>query len=251
MLLWSYSLYCYDVSFLVVATCSLHNDLVKKMTNPSSQGIGKFRSTCQDLWELGRQAWYVPFLWSLAWFSYWIFHDVIVLNQLTQGTPVDFLGVSISISALLFAGYISGKSMTKRLVEKAAGAVEMLKEKFSFRKSFDDNKSTWIPPQKLRQKIMVEKTEHLKREIEREEPLEIGPGQELFSMSDEPVQLSIPSSALSSRTRQLEKAQKIQGISSNCLVCPDLLSCSERQNRKVESVTPCPYAKGLSSKGFS
>ncbi len=177
------------------------------MTNPNSQGIGRFRSTCQDLWSLGMQAWYVPFVWSLAWFSYWTFHDALVLKQITQGTPSALLGLSISISALLFGGYVSGKPVTRRVVEKATGFVGMLKRKFLFRGSFDDNVGARVPPQEIHQEVSSRSSLNLDKG--RDEPSETGPGK----------------------------------MPSDCLICPKLLSCNERLNRGVKSATCCPLAE--------
>ncbi len=191
----------------MVVACSLCDELVKKMSNPSSQGIGKFRSTCQDLYSLGKQAWYVPFIWSLAWFSYWTFHDALVLKQITQGTPSALLGLSISISALLFGGYVSGKPVTRRVAEKANGFVGMLKRKFLFRGSFEDSLGAPVPPQEIHQEVSSRSS--LNPEVGRDEPNETGLGE----------------------------------ISSDCLVCPNLLGCNERLDRRGESVTRCPLTK--------
>lgn len=226
----------------MAVTRSLIDDLVKKMTNLRLQGIGRFRSTCQDLWLLGKQAWYVPFLWSLAWFSYWVFHDAIVLKQVTQGTPSDLLGVSISISALLFAGYISGKSITKIVVEKATGVAAMLGKKFPFSKFFDDNKVTRILPQKLQQEMTVKESQRSEPEIELE-AVEIDSEEEFYENPDEPVQPSVSPHSLLSHARQPHEGRKIQEISADCLICPNLLRCNERQNRGVEFVTRCPLAR--------
>ncbi len=176
------------------------------MTNPSSQGIDKFRSRCQDLCSLGKQAWYVPFVWSLAWFSYWTFHDALVLKQITQGTPSALLGLSISISALLFGGYVSGKPATRRVVEKATVFVGLLKRKFLFRGSFDDNAGA-MAPQEIHQEVSSRSS--LNPEIGRDELNESDLGK----------------------------------TSSDCLVCPNLLGCKERLNRGIDLVTRCPLAK--------
>lgn len=87
--------------------------LVARLSS-SKDAITKFKSKCNGIWSIIKQVWYVPFIWSLAWFSYWIFQEAIVMGQpLTQGSTFNQIGLAVSIVAVLLAGYISGKSGEK------------------------------------------------------------------------------------------------------------------------------------------
>ena len=89
----------------------------------SKDSIKKFQGKCRGLWLIIKQVWYMPFIWSLAWFSYWLFQESIVMGQqLTQGSTFNQIGLAISIVAILIAGCMSGKSGEKNIkkTEKVA-----------------------------------------------------------------------------------------------------------------------------------
>ena len=57
----------------------------------------------------------MPFIWSLTWFSYWIFHDVVVLKTPPiQVNPLNYVGSIISIAFILAATQI-GRSIQTAL----------------------------------------------------------------------------------------------------------------------------------------
>ena len=216
--------------------------LPKRSTlNEATTGI---KRRCKSIWLLIKQVWCIPFIWSLGWFSYWIFYSVIVLNQLlTQVNPLNYVGIAISIGALLIAGYISGKSINKKVVEKISVIFD-LKKIFSFRKAHDEKKAR---RQSLTQKFMrrtkVEQLEPLEPQINHSSIIEQGQIQTADEPSEESVQISATPRVLASQSKHPDQTCESQVILPECLVCPNLVNCTHRQNRTVDSETPCPFAK--------
>ena len=226
-----------------MANCNREDVLLPKRStlNESTTGI---KRRCKSIWLLIKQVWYIPFIWSLGWFSYWIFYSVIVSNQLlTQVNPLNYVGIAISIGALLIAGYISGKSLNKKVVEKISLILD-LKKIFSFRKAHDEKKAR---KQSLTQKFMrrteVEQPEPLEPQINHSSIIEQGQIQTADEPSQEPVQISATSRVLASQSKHPDQTCESQVILPECLVCPNLVNCTHRQNRTVDSETPCPFAK--------
>lgn len=195
----------------------------------SNETITKFKGKCRDIWSFIKKVWYVPFIWSLAWFSYWMFYGAIVFNQaLTHGDPLNYLGAAISIAALLIAGYVSRKSKEKLV---------------SLGKAPEREKIHAPPlPQKPMQKIKIEKTEHVEPKTKDQSLIEMNPLQESSEMPQKPPPPPSTTSAFHNRIYQTTQAPKSQVIASECLTCPNLVDCKHRQNRTNES-GPCPFAK--------
>jgi len=212
--------------------------------------LTELKSRCEDLWLLTRQVWYVPFFWSLAWFSYWIFYDVIVLNQpLTQGNPLNHLGAAISITALLIAGCISAKSKKETVIAKRGGAVinpikELLFHKILGKKNDQRQPLLQKPAQKTTmERLEQRKSQILKPEKKSQSLFKTSQVQKLPETPQKPAQIPTSPRAFSSQIKQPVQTQKSREIPSECLVCPNLLSCNHRKSRPIESKSPCPYTK--------
>jgi len=211
----------------------------------------ELKSRCEDLWLFGKQVWYVPFFWSLAWFSYWISRDAILFNQpLTQVNPLNHLGAAISITALLIAGFTSAKSKKRAVIAKPAVAV-INTNRESCKIPDEKNDQRRILPQKLVcaliLKTTMEKREKLKRQILKlqkkcQSIFKTSRIQKLPETPQELAQTATSPRALSSQTEQPVQTQKSGEIPLECLVCPNLLNCNHRKSRSTESKTPCPYA---------
>ncbi len=211
--------------------------------NETTTGI---KRRCKSIWLLIKQVWYIPFLWSLAWFSYWIFYSVIVSNQLlTQVNPLNYVGIAISIGALLIAGYISGKSINKKVVEKIS-IIFNLKKIFSFRKTRNEKKArSHSLTQKFMPRNKVEQPKPLKPQINHASIIEQGQIQTPYEPIQEPVQVSATPRVLASQSKHPDQTRESQEIGPECLVCPNLVNCTHRQNRIIDSETPCPFATNL------
>jgi hypothetical protein len=216
------------------------------MANSTSSGATtKFKDKCRDIWLFIKQVWYVPFIWSLAWFSYWICHDAIILGQpLPQITRTNFVGVTISIAAILFAGFIHRKSSEK--IAKKTGITEIEKKNsLKFNKTLSEKESQNM----LLSEYSMEKTNFQKSEqsippIETHlsiEPSQIDNPNEVVDV--EKGLAPAPSRNVSNQVKKGGQAELHQDIPLDCLICPNLASCNQRQKRTAGSKTPCPFAK--------
>jgi hypothetical protein len=220
-----------------------HNHKVKElMSRPKktklsalNQSMANFRSKCGIIWSVCRQLWYIPFLWSLAWYSYWIFHSAIVLNTpILQGNILDYLGAAVSVAALLVAGY-RGRTPIRRSGETAS-------ERLSFQKIAKNSQNQplslkQIRPPQLKHQQLIEPNQ-----LQKENRLTQKPSQSLSRIS-----------ASSSSIAQSGKGDTSENMDSECLTCLNLINCTYRQRRAIElrsqtKGTPCNYAAKLSSK---
>ena len=212
--------------------------MVKKLINHSRESKSK------DIWLYIKQVWYMPFIWSLAWFSYWIFHDVIVYNHsIFQLSTLNYFGVAISISALLIAGYVYGRSHKKQ-VEKTAEAGIKAKNLFVFRKAFVKKSSQEsLLPQENMHKIQGTKLEQLAPKLKNHSPIETSQTQKPNAVASESTQTPSIIGTSPSQVNLTNQTKKSQEIPSDCLICHKLAKCDQRQKRTNKMGIPCPYAK--------
>jgi hypothetical protein len=72
------------------------------LTNPKAS-LTKYK----EIWHFYKRTWYVPFIWSLTWYSYWILRDIAVWHKpLNQMNPTNCAGTIISIAFILSATQI-------------------------------------------------------------------------------------------------------------------------------------------------
>jgi hypothetical protein len=203
-----------------------------------NQTILDLSNRCRDIWLLYKQIWYVPFIWSLSWYSFWIVHSAVVFNKpLVQGNPLNFFGAIISIAALLLA-VPRFRTIIRKTSVLVGVHIKSRRIGFSWRK-------------KLVQNIQVEKPMQQKLQVKYQSPIKRNQTANL----ERPKQLKQPSSslrALSGSTNYSNQHQLSQEIPAECLTCANLISCDYRQNRSVDSETqvqkrvPCRFAVELS-----
>jgi len=198
--------------------------------------LTRFRRTCRDLWQIAKQVWYVPFIWAFAWFSFWIFRDVIVLKHtLTQGNPSSYVGAAISITALLVAGIVAANSRKKRLLEKASPAEINPIKTHVFREARDDGSRA--------KNAMVEGKQQPKPFMRRRSSIETDQVQNLYDGPRNLAKTQTNPPILLGQNQHFDQIQKPRDEPSDCLICPRLLTCNYRKNRTLESATPCPFGK--------
>ena len=196
-----------------------------------------FSNRCSEIWLLYKKIWYVPFIWSLTWYSFWIVYSAVVFNNpLGQGNLINYFGAIISIVALLLA-----VPRFRTIIRKASVVGVRIKSRqigFSWRK-------------KLGQNIQVEKPMQQKLQVEYQSPVKRSQTANL----ERPEQLKQHSSSLrdlSASTNYSNQHQFSEEIPAECLRCANLIGCDYRQNRFVDSETqvqksvPCPFAAELS-----
>jgi hypothetical protein len=205
-----------------------------------NQAVAGVSNSCRDVWLLYKQLWYVPFFWSLTWFSYWILREVFVLNApLHQVDAVNYFGAIASITTLLLAVPRIRTKISKTCVPVGTQIGMKIKNAF-FIGGVHIKKSSpmtiFSSEKKLSQNIQVKKPMQQKLQVQYQSPIKISQTEKLES----PKQLKQPSSSLStlSSTGKYSNQHPLsQEIPSECLTCANLISCDYRKNRFVESET--------------
>jgi len=217
--------------------------LIAKLS-ASDEAISKLEKKCRNIWSIIKQVWYVPFIWSLAWFSYWLFQECIALGQpLAQGNPFNILGLFASIAAILAAGYISGKSHKKNLEISGKAGIE---DKSSFtllEASLRSDSQGVLHSQRVVQKAQYDKSEKPESQLGNYTPTETNQINRLNDKHLKPVRpLEIIENSQTQGDQSIQ-AKKHQEIASECLICPNLTSCDQRKRMTADSKTPCSYAR--------
>lgn len=208
------------------------DDVPVAKLSSSNEAVTNVKSKCAELWSLVKQVWYVPFIWSLAWFSYWIFQEKIVLSHpVTQGNYLNYFGFAISIMAILAKGWLSKKSR-KENAEKT-------------RKTIIDESNSPESNERLRE-IMSKESKYWESEQLKPKPkpcLSIDKIQ-IQEPTDTPIESvgsPIPTRKTSSKEVNLNQNMH-QEIPTDCLLCPNLTNCDQRQKRLDDPGIPCPLA---------
>jgi len=198
-----------------------------------NQTMANFKAKCQPAWLIIKQTWYIPFLWSLAWYSYWIFHSAIVLKiPFYEGNTSNYVGVAVSVTALIVAGY-----RARHPIKKSVGiAAHSLLRKPTHTTQTDHPKQ---PVPNLKQTQTIET-----RQVQKEINPVIRTAQTGKSVT----------SLYNGHDNKSAPPQSSRDFSSECLTCPNLISCTYRQKRTVElstqngNNTPCSYKSVVSKR---
>ena len=203
----------------------------------------------KDILLVAKQIWYIPFFWSLAWFSYWIGYSFFVYNQtLSQINPEYYYGMTISVAAILIARYVSGKSKSTVKKTKVASSVE---KEFSLRNSLNEgNGQSQFFNHDVKDRPEMEAVGQ-KPHINQQSLIETfqleRPWRKPWERSEEQPQerATIPATTPtpSNQVKQHDQPCKPPETSSDCFVCPNLMNCTQRQKRVNNSNTPCPFTK--------
>jgi hypothetical protein len=134
-------------------------------------------------------------------------------------------------------------------VEKTKTELSTEKE-LSFRNIPDEKKY-----QKSSNKIFWHKTNtenrgHPTPPKEKQPPIQKSQIQKPNNLNQESLTRSVTANTLSSQLEQSDQTHKIQETPSDCLVCPNLVNCTTRQKRIIDSETPCPFAKNSNKDSF-
>lgn len=204
----------------------------------SNQTVTKFKSKCSEIWSFIKQVWYVPFIWSLAWFTYWIVQENVILgNPITQGSYLNYIGFTISTIAIVVKGWISKKSNMENVEKK--GKIGIKDNSTEFHETLSDE------PFKESQYMEFEQSkpqpEHYSSidDYQSQQPTET----HLESIMD-PMS---PSEFSPSKVAGFNQNSH-QEIPSDCLICPNLANCDQRQKRSSDPGEPCPFASAKPKK---
>jgi hypothetical protein len=241
-------LFLFHKSFFRVIPVYTYNRLVtnvgsrtkKTFANVKLPGLNQtilvLNNKFRDIRLVCKQIWYVPFIWSLSWFSFWILRDVVVLNKsVVEANPVNYFGAIISIVALLLAVPSFGTIIRKTSV--LVGTQIGMRTKNAFFLIGVHIKSGRIRfprRKKLVQNIKVDKLMQQKLRLKHQSTIE----KSQTAMLETPKQLKQPSSSLKTfpgRNDYSGQHQLPQEIPAECLTCANLVNCDYRRNGFIES----------------
>ena len=208
----------------------------------------------KETWVICKQIWYIPFIWSLAWFSYWIGYNLFIYKlSLTQIDSLYFYGLTISVAFLFVAGYISGKKNNKTTFKKNSEIAPRPEKEFQLR----------LPPDKWgHQKQSIteepepvigtneEKPVHPTPPIIRDSLMEKSKVHRSYRLHTKPADITTASGSSSGPVKSPDQTCKHQEAPSDCMVCPNLLNCPQRMIRIAHPGTPCPLEKETNKDSF-
>jgi hypothetical protein len=204
-----------------------------------------------------KQMWFVPFFWSLTWFSYWIIRDIFVLNtSLTQIKPLNLAGAVFSISVLILATPRLGTSIRKKaILIRTHRGINTKKDLIhthvrpnNYERSTSIHNMKNIAPTTQVEKIHLEKTQRKYQSPFRRKEI-VKPK----NVSEKITKSQSVANALSSSASYSRQNQMSQEISAECLTCANLVNCNHRRYDRDESPlqnrknSECPLMKKLSS----
>ena len=189
----------------------------------------------RDILSILKQMWFVPFFWSLTWFSYWIIRDILVLNaSLTQVKPINLAGEAVSISVLLLVvprlgTFIRKKSITLGTclainIKKAFVNARVRFSKTSIITHFHNAKNDTRPIQ-----AEIGNTEKL--QVEHQSSFGKNETTKPKNLTEKITKAQSITSAISSNASYSPQKRMSQEIASECLTCANLISCN---NRRIE-----------------
>jgi len=203
----------------------------------SNEAASEYKSKLAELWSFIKQVWYVPFIWSLAWFSYWIFQETVILGHpVTQGSSFNYIGFTISMIAIILKGWVSKSN--KENFEKRE---EILRRKDMLTK-FHTTQAEM--PSKETQYLEFE---HLKPQPEHYSLIDEDQTEQLTETDIDSIRSPIFTSEISPSKVDSVSQNTDQEIPSDCLLCPNLANCDQRKKRSNEPGTPCPLGSTTSN----
>jgi hypothetical protein len=214
-------------------------------------GLGR---TCRNIFSLYKQIWYVPFFWTLTWYTYWILRAILFLNTPpTQVNPVNYTGAAISTTILLIATPRLGTTIRKNSIIVATRVGIKIK-KMLFQAHFLTSNESSTSVSKIKpdvQSIQGETSKPQELRIEYQASIDKSMGEKLEQQPQELMPPRSGVSTLASKVRYSDQQHVSQEISAECLTCANLISCNHRRSEPVENQAQdsengkCPFAEKL------
>ena len=211
-------------------------------------GLG---SKSKNIFLLCKQIWYVPFFWSLTWFSYWIIREILFLNRsLLQVNSLNFIGAGVSISVLILATPRLGTTIRQKCMNVGVRTGINIKKAFTRKNFHTKSISKSISYSKIKKNVEGMQVETSKpQEPHTQYPSLFGKN-ERDTLEQVEVKSQLGARAYSGSVSYSEPHQTSQEIASECLTCANLISCKHRRTDSVESQfqdVGCPLVKQLTS----
>jgi hypothetical protein len=229
-----------------------------KLYTPSQTTINPIY-TIKNILLLCKQIWYVPFFWTLTWFTYWILRATIILNMpLTQQNPLDLTGAAISTSILILAIPRLGTTIRKNSVLAAKNAATNIKMAFihTFHTRFHaENRTPSISQSKVMNNMQNIRASTFKLQAPPiSHQASIGSGRE--KLEGVPEKLMLPRSEPSAEAGDIGYAvgnTLSLELPMECLTCENLIRCRHRRSQRLEAQTTgfqigkCHFARNIST----
>lgn len=203
----------------------------------SNEATTELKRKFAELWSFIKQVWYVPFIWSLAWFSYWIFQENVILSHpVTQGNYFNYVGFTISMIAIIVKGWIS-KSNRENIEERAKifGSKNASSKFHTTQSEMPSTETQYL------------EFEHLKPQPEHYSLIDEDQTEQLTETDIDSTRSPIFTSEISPSKVDRVSQNTDQEIPSDCLLCPNLANCDQRKKRSNEPGTPCPLGSTTSN----
>jgi hypothetical protein len=231
---------------------------------PIPKVIPTILNRLNDIWHTYKQIWYVPFIWSFTWYSYWIIFDVAVWNRpLAQLNLWNCIGATTSAIFLLAAspfrrhlqkGVVFAKTAFLSASKEREGArelsrlqaavatLEQEKETLNSRLISIGNELLFTieQPENVPNPEYLKTLENRNRDLTTtlQEPqalqsIDTGWTSHATKESQAKLQTQQPSSPVSSTLPSFDcpcPNGMYEGMD-QCLICPNLIDCTYRKNK--------------------
>jgi hypothetical protein len=239
----------------------------KLLSLPMPKVILTILTRLSDVWHTYKQIWYVPFIWSFAWYSYWIIFDIAVWNKpLAQLNLLNCIGATTSAIFILAASPIR-RRLQKGVVFAKTAFLSASKEREGTRElSRLQTKVTTLEQEKetlnsrlisignelsfTKEQLKSAPTPEYVKTLENrnldltttlQEPQALqssdtGWTRRATKESQAKPQTQQPSSPVSSTLPSFDcpRQNGIYGGMDQCLICPNLIDCTYRRNKSSE-----------------
>jgi hypothetical protein len=181
-----------------------------------------------DVWQTYKQIWYVPFIWSFMWYSYWIIFDSVIWNKpLAQFNLLNYIGATTSAIFVLAASPIRRRLQKGVVFAKTHLGRGIHMASVLFRNQIKKRISHAIVPlgDPKPQEPQVLQSSHTGRTKRVTESSQAKPRTQQLSSR---VSQTLPSFDCS-------RQNGMSGGIDQCLICANLIDCTYRRNKSSES----------------
>jgi len=212
--------------------------LIPNKLNPSlsmPRVIPAILTRFSDVWQTYKQMWYVPFIWSFAWCSYWIIFDSAVWNK-----PLAQLNLLNCIGAAASAIFILAASPIRRHLQKGVVFVRThlgrgLHRAFVLFGNKIRKRLSHIALRRKREPSQAEKPKLQEPQVVKSS--HTGQTRRVTKLSQAKPQTQQPSSPVSSTLPSFDCSSQngASGGMDQCLICANLINCTYRRNKSSGS----------------
>jgi hypothetical protein len=236
---------------------------------PMPKVIPTILTKFDDVWQTYKQIWYVPFIWSFMWYSYWIIFDSVVWDKpLVQLNLLNCIGATTSAIFILVAPPIrrhlkKGVAFARTHLSKGTHITTALLENQIRKRISEKRISHAIIPlgNQIRKRIshaivplgnqIRKRTSHIalrrgrgpsqveKPKLQEQQVLKsshTGRTRRVTKSSQAKPQTQQPSSPVTSTLPSFDcsRQNEMYGGIDQCLICANLIDCTYRRNKPSE-----------------